>query len=47
MRTATCLGALALILAAVTLTAAADDKKDKFDAAKLVGKWNYVSGDQR
>jgi len=34
-----CVGTLVLAAAA-----SAEEKKDKFDAAKLVGKWEYVSG---
>ena len=50
MRTAKWLGALALILAAYPFVANADDKagkKDKFDATKLVGTWDYVSGEKK
>lgn len=46
MRAATWWGASALVLAACVLGANAGDKKDKFDAAKLVGVWTYVSGEK-
>jgi uncharacterized protein (TIGR03067 family) len=46
MRAATWWGASGLVLAACVLGADADDKKDKFDAAKLVGTWTYVSGEK-
>jgi uncharacterized protein (TIGR03067 family) len=42
MRTAIWVGACALVLAVGPL--GAEDKEAKFDAAKLVGDWNYVSG---
>lgn len=42
MRTVTWMALCALILGIAPL--AADDKDSKFDATKLVGDWNYVSG---
>jgi len=43
MRAATWLGAV--VLAAACVAAQADDKA-KFDPAKLVGTWNYVTGEK-
>ncbi len=42
MRKAMWIGACAMLLAVGTL--GAEDKQTKFDPAKLVGDWNYVSG---
>ncbi len=44
MRLAMKLGAVAVLLAACSLGAAAEDEKDGVGPAKLVGTWNYVSG---
>ena len=49
MRTAAWLGVCAFLFVVCPLTRADDDKKekdDKFDATKMVGTWNYVSGEK-
>jgi uncharacterized protein (TIGR03067 family) len=48
MKTAVWLGAATLLLASFPVGAADKDKdkEDKFDAAKLVGTWKYVSGEK-
>jgi uncharacterized protein (TIGR03067 family) len=43
LKTAMWLCAWAVVLAACPFGATGQDKEDKFDAAKLVGTWNYVS----
>jgi uncharacterized protein (TIGR03067 family) len=44
MKAALWLGACAFLVAAYPV--GADDKEEKFDAAKLVGTWTYVSGER-
>ncbi len=44
MRTMTWLGAISFVLLAGSVLRA--DDKDKFDAAKLIGTWTYVSGEK-
>jgi uncharacterized protein (TIGR03067 family) len=44
LKTAMWLSACAVVLAACPFGATGQDKDDKFDAAKLVGTWKYVSG---
>jgi uncharacterized protein (TIGR03067 family) len=44
LKTPMWLGACAVVLAVCPFGATGQDKDDKFDAAKLVGTWKYVSG---
>jgi uncharacterized protein (TIGR03067 family) len=44
MRVISFLGAATFVLLAGSIVAA--DDKDKFDAGKMVGTWNYVSGEK-
>ena len=49
MKTATWLSACAFVLVVYTLAAGDEERKgkdDKFDAAKMVGEWTYVSGEK-
>ncbi len=46
MRKATWLGVCTLALVVAWPAAAEDKKEEKFDAAKLVGAWTYVSAEK-